>query len=144
MWVRIAAFAALAIAGFALAFGQTGSNGVVGGALLGKLAFAAFGVGFALLALQLLLDVLGVSLPVDLTTVAIILIGVGAIVGAIVAFRKGVARGVARWIFFVPAVLCVAWMLVTLGVIDIAAIVFTIFLPIALAVAGIFYLFNRR
>ena len=143
-WLRIIAFVALAIAGIVLAFGQTGSNGVVGGSLLGKLGFVAFGVGFALLALVPLLGLLGTSLPGGITTVGIVLMAIGAVVGAIVAYQKGVARGVARWIFCVPAVLAVVWMLVTLGLVALAGNIVVILLTLALMLAGLVYLLNRR
>ncbi len=143
-WLQIIAYIALAVAGFMLAFGQTGSNGVVGGSVLGKLGFVAFGLGFALLAVVPLLGFAGVSLPSVLATVAVVLIALGAIVGAIVAFQKGVARGVARWIFFVPAVLALVWMFVTLGWVAIGGNVLVILLTIALVLAGVAYLLNRR
>ncbi len=143
-WLRIIAFLALAIAGFMLAFGQTGSNGVVGGSVLGKLGFVAFGVGFALLALVPLLGLFGTSLPAGLSTVGIVLIAIGAVVGAIVAYQKGIARGVARWIFAVPAVIAVVWMLVTLGLIALTGNFLLILLTLALVLAGVTYLLNRR
>lgn len=143
-WLQIIAFIALAIAGFMLAFGQTGSNGVVGGSVLGKLGFVAFGVGFALLALGPLLGLFGTTLPGALATVGVVLIAIGAIVGAIVAYQKGVARGIARWIFFVPAVLAVVWLFVTLGWVAIGGNILVILLTLALAVAGVAYLLNRK
>lgn len=143
-WLRIIAFVALAVAGFMLAFGQTGSNGIVGGSVLGKLGFTAFGIGFALLALVPLLGVAGVALPAGLATVGIVLIAIGGVIGAIVTYQKGVARGVARWIFFVPAVIAVVWMLTTLGLVALAGNVLTILLALAYALAGVAFLLNRR
>jgi len=143
-WLRIIAFVVLAVAGFMLAFGQTGSNGVVGGSVIGKLGFVAFGVGFALLALGPLLGLAGTTLPAGLATIGIVLIAIGSVVGAIFAYQKGVARGVARWVFFVPAVLAVVWMLVTVGLIALAGNVLVILLTIGLALAGVAYLLNRR
>ncbi len=144
MWLQIVAFIALAIAGFMLAFGQTGSNGVVGGSVLGKIAFVAFGIGFAILALVPLLALAGVALPAELSIVAIVLIALGAIVGAIVAFQKGVARGIAKWIFFVPAVLALVWLFVTLGWVALGGNILVILLSLALALAGVAYLLNRK
>lgn len=143
-WLQIIAFIVLAIAGFMLAFGQTGSNGVVGASVLGKIGFVAFGVGFALLALAPLLALVGTTLPPELATVGIVLIAVGAIVGAIVAYQKGVARGIARWIFFVPAVLAVVWLVVTLGWVALGGNILAILLSLALALAGVAYLLNRK
>ncbi len=143
-WLQIVAFIALAVAGFMLAFGQTGSNGVVGGSVLGKLGFVAFGIGFALLALGPLLGLAGTTLPPVLATVGIVLIAIGAVVGAIVAYQKGVARGIARWIFFVPAVLAVVWLFVTLGWVALGGNILVILLSLALALAGVAYLLNRK
>ncbi len=143
-WLQIVAYIALAIAGFMLAFGETGSNGVVGGSVLGKIAFVAFGIGFAILALVPLLGFAGVSLPAELAIVAIVLIAFGAVVGAIVAYQKGVARGIARWIFFVPAVLALVWLFVTLGWVAIGGNILAILLSLALALAGVAYLLNRK
>ncbi len=144
MWLQIVAYIALAIAGFMLAFGETGSNGVVGGSVLGKIGFVAFGIGFAILALVPLLALGGVALPAELAIVAVVLIAVGAVVGAIVAFQKGVARGVARWIFFVPAVLAVVWLFVTVGSVALGGNILVILLSLALALAGVAYLLNRK
>lgn len=143
-WLRIVAFVALAVAGFMLAFGETGSNGIVGGAVLGKIGFVAFGVGFALLALAPLLAFAGVVLPAELAIVAVVLVALGAIIGAIVAYQKGVARGVARWIFFVPAVLALVWLFVTLGWVALDGTIVAVVLALALAVSGVFYLLNRK
>lgn len=144
IWLLIIAYIALAVAGFMLTFGQTGSNGVVGGSVPGKLGFVVFGVGFALLALAPLLGLTGVTLPPVLATVAIVLIALGAVVGAIVAYQKGVARGVARWISFVLAVLAVVWLFVTLGWVALGGNLLVILLTLASLLAGVAYLLNRK
>ena len=143
-WLRIVAFLALAVAGFMLAFGQTGSNGIVGGSILGKLAFVAFGIGFALLALGPLLGLAGTTLPAGLATVGVVLIAIGSVIGAVVIYQKGVARGVARWIFAIPAVLAVVWMLAALGLVALGGNVIVILLALGLALAGVLFLLNRR
>lgn len=142
-WLTIIGFLLLGASGFFLAFGQTGSNGVVGGNVLGKVAFVAFGVGFLLLGLVPLLSVLGVALPGELRTIGVVLIAVGAIVGAIITYQKGVARGLSRWFFFVPAILSVLWLATTLGWISIGAILATI-VAAAYVIAGLLFLLNRR
>jgi hypothetical protein len=142
-WLTIIGFLLLGASGFFLAFGQTGSNGVVGGNVLGKIAFVAFGVGFLLLGLVPLLSVLGVALPGELRTIGVVLIAVGAIVGAIITYQKGVARGLSRWFFFVPAILSVLWLATTLGWISIGAILATI-VAAAYVIAGLLFLLNRR
>ncbi|MER3389526.1 MAG: hypothetical protein RJQ01_05785 [Microcella sp.] len=143
-WLTIIGFLLLAASGFFLAFGQTGSNGVVGGSVLGKLGFVAFGVGFLLMAIVPLLAALGVALPGELVTVGAILLVVGGIVGAIVTYQKGVARGSARWFFAIPAVVALIWVATTLGWIAIGGNILVTILVIAYAVAGLLFLLNRR
>jgi hypothetical protein len=142
-WLTIIGFLLLGVSGFVLAFGQTGSNGVVGGNLLGKLGYIAVGVGFLLLGLVPLLGILGAALPGELGTIAVVLIAVGAIVAAIITYQKGVARGISRWFFFVPAILSVLWLATTLGWISIGAILATV-VALAYAIAGLLFLLNRR
>jgi len=143
-WLTTIGFLLLGASGFFLAFGQTGSNGVVGGSVLGKLGFVAFGVGFLLLGLILLLPALGTALPGELLTLGIVLIVIGGIVGAIVTYQKGVARGAARWFFFVPAAIAVVWALTSLGFVLIEGNVLTTLLALAYALAGLVFLLNRR
>ncbi len=143
-WLTIIGYLLLGLSGFFLAFGQTGSNGVVGGSVLGKLGFIAFGVGFLLLGLVPLLGVLGFALPGELLTVGAVLLAVGAIIGAIVTYQKGVARGAARWFFFVPAVLALIWVATTLGWIAISGNILVTLVAIAFAIAGLLFLLNRR
>jgi len=143
-WLTIIGFLLLGVSGFVLAFGQTGSNGVVGGSVLGKLGFIAFGVGFLLLGLVPLLGVLGIGLPSELLTVGAVLVAVGGIIGAIVTYQKGVARGVARWFFFVPAILALIWVATTLGWIAIGGNILVTLVAVAYAIAGLLFLLNRR
>ena len=143
-WLTIIGFLLLGVCGFFLAFGQTGSNGVVGGSVLGKIGFVAFGIGFLLLGLVPLLGVFGVSLPGELLTIGAVLLAIGGVVGAIVVYQKGVARGVARWFFFVPAVLALVWVATTLGWIAIGGNILVTIVAIAYAIAGLLFLLFRR
>jgi len=143
-WLTIIAFLLLGVSGFFLAFGQTGSNGVVGGSVLGKIGFVAFGLGFLLLGLVPLLGALGVSLPGELRTIGAVLLAIGGIIGAIVTYQKGVARGSARWFFFVPTVLALVWVATTLGWIAISGNILVTLVAIAVSLAGLLFLLNRR
>ena len=143
-WLTLIGFLLLGASGFFLAFGQTGSNGVVGGSVLGKLGFVAFGIGFLLLGLVPLLAILGVSLPSELETVGLVLLAIGGVVGAIVTYQKGVARGVSRWFFAVPAVIAVVWVATSLGWIALGGNLLVTLLAVAYTIAGLLFLLNRR
>lgn len=143
-WLTTIGFLLLGASGFFLAFGQTGSNGVVGGSVLGKLGFVAFGVGFLLLGLIPLLAGFGTALPAGTATFALVLIVIGGIIGAVVTYQKGVARGVARWFFAVPVVLSVVWLLVTAGLLAITGNILPLLVALAFSLAGLLFLLNRR
>ena len=143
-WLYTIGLLLLGASGFFLAFGETGSNGVVGGSVLGKLGFVALGVGFLLLGLIPLLASFGTTVPDGLLTLGIVLIVIGGIIGAIVTYQKGVARGAARWIFFIPAAIAVVWALSTLGFVLIQGNVLTTLLALAYALAGLVLMLNRR
>lgn len=137
-WLTTVGFLLLGASGFFLAFGQTGSNGVVGGSVLGKLGFVAFGVGFVLLGLLPLFGVLGTSVFVA------ILVVIGGIIGAVVTYQKGVARGAARWFFAVPIAISIVWLLATSNVLAIAGNVLPLLVALAYALAGLVLMLNRR
>lgn len=143
-WLTIVAFLLLGASGFFLAFGQTGSNGVVGGSVLGKVGFVAFGIGFLLLGLVPLLGMLGTTLPAATTSVAAVLVVIGGIIGAVVTYQKGVARGAARWFFAVPVVLLIVWLFVTLGWLALGGNILVTLVALALAIAGLLFLLNRK
>lgn len=137
-WLTAVGYLLLGASGFFLAFGQTGSNGVVGGSVLGKIGFVAFGVGFLLLGLLPLLGVLGTSVFVA------ILVVLGGIIGAVVTYQKGVARGAARWFFAVPIAMSIVWLLATSNVLAIAGNVLPLLVALAYALAGLVLMLNRR
>ncbi len=143
-WLTTIGFLLLGASGFFLAFGQTGSNGVVGGSVLGKLGFVAFGIGFLLLGLIPLLAAFGTTLPAGTATVGTVLIVIGGIIGAIVTYQKGVARGVARWFFGVPVVLSIVWLLATAGLLAITGNILPLLVALAFTLAGLLFLLNRR
>ncbi len=143
-WLTTIGFLLLGASGFFLAFGQTGSNGVVGGSVLGKIGFVAFGVGFLLLGLIPLLSSLGTALPAGTATVATVLIVIGGIIGAVVTYQKGVARGAARWFFAVPVVISIVWLFSTAGWLAIGGNILVTLLALAYALAGLVFMLNRR
>ena len=143
-WLTTIGFLLLGASGFFLAFGQTGSNGVVGGSVLGKLGFVAFGVGFLLLGLIPLLASFGTTLPAGTATVAAVLIVIGGSIGAVMIYQKGIARGAARWIFGVPVVISIVWLAATAGWLAIGGNILVTLLALAYALAGVVLMLNRR
>jgi hypothetical protein len=138
-WLTFFGLLIIGIAMFFVAFGQTGSNGAVGGSVLGKIALVAFGIAFVLLALPTV-----TPLP-DLRVLIAILLIAGGIISALVVYQKGVARGAARWFLFVPVVVGVIWAVTAfLGLVafDSSWVVFV--LSASIAITGALYLFNRR
>jgi hypothetical protein len=139
-WLGVIGLVLVAI-GFALvAFGETGSNGAVGNSTLGKIALVGYGLGFLLLAVDTFAHLGSV-----VSAIIAILIIVGGLVSAYVVFQKGVAKGIARWFLFVPAVVGALWALGLIGVTAIAALTWLgLVLAILLLITGALYLFNDR
>ena len=99
-WLLALAFLILAAGLVIIAFGQTGGNGAVGKYMLGKVALIVFAAGFVILALAQL-----VSLPSGALFLAGLFIIVGGLVSAWAIYKKSVAKGAARWIMFIPAII---------------------------------------
>jgi hypothetical protein len=90
---------------FPLAFGSTGSNGIVGRSVVGKIALLAFGIGFAALQTTYLMNTYitgGDAGAVSPVLAAVQYLGV--LVAAIIIARVGIATGAARWALLVGAV----------------------------------------
>jgi len=143
-WLIIVGFLLLGASGFFLAFGQTGSNGVVGGSVFGKLGFVAFGVGFLLAGLVPLLATLGTALPTQTTTVGGVLIVIGGAIAAAVTYQKGIARGAARWFFAVAVFVSVVWLFSVAGWLAIGGNILVTLVALAYSFAGMLFLLNRR
>jgi len=143
-WLIIVGFLLLGASGFFLAFGQTGSNGVVGGSVLGKLGFVAFGIGFLLAGLVPLLSTLGTALPATTSTVAAVLIVIGGIIGALVTYQKRIARGAARWFFAVPVFGSIVWLFSIAGWLALGGNILVTLVALAFSLAGLLFLLNRR
>ena len=112
--------------------------------MLGKLGFVVFGVGFILLALVPLLSVFGTALPAETGTVGTVLVVIGGIIGAIVTYQKGVARGAARWFLFVAVAVSIVWLFSALGWLAIGGNILVTLLALAFAIAGGLFLLNRK
>lgn len=122
-----------------VAFGQTGGNGAVGKDVLGKVALVVFAAGWVLLAIALLLPV-----PAVVTVFAGLFIIVGGLVSAWVIYKRGIAKGAARWIMFVPAIVGAIWALSFISASLALPAWFALILAILFAVTGALYLLNDR
>jgi hypothetical protein len=104
-WLLTLAWLVLAAGLVIVAFGQTGGNGAVGKYLLGKVALVVFAAGWVILAISNVLN----TVPLVVIVFAALIIIVGGLVSAWAIYRKSVAKGMARWIMFLPAVVGAIW-----------------------------------
>ena len=137
-WLQALAWLVLAAGLFIVGFGQTGGNGAVGKYIPGKVALVLFAAGYAIFALNVLVPVSGLLL------VAALFIIVAGLFSAWAIERKSVAKGAARWIMFLPAVV---------GALAFAAFVFEplttsawvlYVLAVLFGITGALYLLNDR
>jgi hypothetical protein len=144
-WIQVIGVLVVGVGLFLVAFGQTGSNGAVGAGVFGKAALVAFGIGWLIVGLLRALAAAGVAAPVALGTIAVVLVVVGGIHSAVAIYRRGVARGAARWILALPVAWGIVWALHQLGwAAFLADAVISIVLGALYAVAGLLYLLNSR
>jgi len=138
-WLLALAFLILAAGLVIVAFGQTGGNGAVGKYVLGKAALVVYAAGWVLLAIAQL-----VALPAIAIVFAGLFIIVGGLVSAWAVYKKSVAKGAARWILFVPAIVGAIWALAFLAATLALPVWFSLILAILFAVTGALYLLNDR
>lgn len=138
-WLLALAFLILAAGLVIVAFGQTGGNGAVGDYMVGKVALIVYAAGFAILAIGQL-----VALPSIAWVFAGLFILGGGLVSAWAIYKKGVAKGAARWILFVPAVVGAIWALSLITASLALPVWFALILAILFAVTGALYLLNDR
>ena len=137
-WLQALAWLVLAAGLVIVGFGQTGGNGAVGKYIPGKVALVLYAAGWAIFAVNVFVSVSG------LLAVAALLIIVAGLFSAWAIERKSVAKGAARWILFLPAVV---------GALAYAAFVFPplttsawilYVLAILFGITGALYLLNDR
>ena len=138
-WLLALAYLILAAGLVIVAFGQTGGNGAVGKYVLGKVALVVYAAGWVLLAIAQL-----VALPAIAIVFAGLFIIVGGLVSAWAVYKKSVAKGAARWILFVPAVVGAIWALSFIAASLALPVWFSLILAILFAVTGALYLLNDR
>ena len=145
VWLTVLAYLVIAVGLALVAFGETGSNGAVGNLAWGKIALVAAGIGFALYSVYLLALLLGALLPAFLVYLAVILSAVGLVLGAVAVQQKGVARGPAAFILFVPAAFAVLWLLgVLLTIPVLSGDLVSLGLALSFLVTGVLYLLNPK
>lgn len=144
-WLGILGVLLAGIALFFVAFGETGSNGAVGASVSGKLALVALGLGWILFAFVALLATLTIAAPAVLIATAVTLVVGGGVLAALAIHRRGVARGVARWIIAVPVAWSILWAIQALGWVALlhTAIIDGV-LAALYAITGVCYLLNRK
>ena len=138
-WLTALAWLVLAAGLVIVAFGQTGGNGAVGKYTPGRVALVVFAAGWVLLAINVLLPLSGVLLAF-----AAIFIIVGGLVSAWAIYRKSVAKGAARWIMFIPAVLGAIWAAKLLSATLATPPWIEYLVAAAFGVTGALYLLNDR
>jgi hypothetical protein len=144
-WLGLIGVLLVGVALFFVAFGQTGSNGAVGASLFGKIVLVVFGVGYLLVAASLLLSAFGVGVSGIVGIVAGAFVIFGGLISAYAIFQRGVARGAAKWVLFVPAVLGVLFAFTSLfGLLSFGGGWPFLVLGLGFAVTGLLYLLNRK
>jgi hypothetical protein len=138
-WLTVLAFLVIAAGLVIVALGQTGGNGAVGKYVLGKVALVVYAAGWAILAIAGL-----VALPSSVIVFAAVFILVGGPVSAWAVYTKSVAKGAARWILFVPAVIGAIWALSLITASLALPGWIALLLALAFAATGALYLLNDR
>lgn len=145
LWLNLLALLLIAAGFFFVAWGQTGSNGAVGNLLWGKLALWAVALGFLLYAVFVLLFLIQVAYVTELATIGWVLITLGAIAAAVAISTKGVAKGVAKFALFGPAILFLLYTIGALfGVAALGESWVTIVTAVLLLLTGVVYVLNGR
>lgn len=142
VWLTIIGWALIGVALFFVAFGQTGSNGAVGASGWGKAVLVIAGLAALVTALFVLLAVLGIALPEVLWTVVVIVFAAALLLSAIAIFGRGVAKGIAKWALFVPAIAAVLLAVDVFAPINASSWIDIVFTA-TIALTGLFYLLNK-
>ena len=138
-WIFVIAIIIIAVALAFVAFGETGSNGVVGKETLGKAALVIYAAGWLLIAINT-----AAGLGTVIVNIAGFLVIIGGLVSADAVYHRHVARGAARWILFVPAIIGTVY---ALGLWDRmlgSVIVLGLLVALGFLVTGVLYLVNDR
>ena len=138
-WLLTLAWLILAAGLVIVALGQTGGNGAVGKYVPGKVALIVFAAGWVLLAINTIYP-----LPAFFTVIAALFIIIGGLFSAWAIYRKSIAKGAARWIMFIPAIIGAIWAAGLLSPALALSPWLGYVLALAFAVTGTLYLLNDR
>lgn len=142
-WVIVIGIVVIAVGFFLVGYGQTGSNGAVGNNVMGKVGLWAAALGFLAWALLPLFGIGGDWLG----WLVLILVGLGSLLAAVIILQKGVARGLAKWMMFLVAVLAIVFLLGSFGVVALGADVLQILgyvFAAVVALTGLVYVLNKK
>jgi hypothetical protein len=142
-WPFVIALLIVAVALVFVALGETGSNGAVGNYGLGKIALIGYGAGFLLFAVNAAASAGGLVGSV-LTAIAAVLLIAGGLASAYAIYRKAVAKGAARVVLFLPAVLGALWAIGAAFVPVLSLWGIALALALLIAITGVLYLLNDR
>lgn len=143
-WITIIGVLLIGVALFFVAFGQTGSNGAVGASALGKAALVVAGAAAIVYAVLGILNFFAISTPVLLSQIFLIVFVLFLLISAAVIFNRGVAKGIAKWILFVPVVLGIIWVIDAFVGFNASGFPWvSLLFGIGILLTGVFYLFNK-
>lgn len=141
-WVWTIGLIVVALGFFFVGWGETGSNGAVGGSMLGKVGLLAAALGVLLWAL---LPLFKVAVAGTWGWLIAILVVVGTLLAAVAIMQKRVVRGIAHWAMFAVFLLALLYFLGTVG--SVSALgnwVIGLIFAIVVALTGLLYLLNRK
>lgn len=144
LWLGAIGVLLVGIGFFFVAFGQTGSNGAVGASLVGKLALVALGLGWVLYAAGAIFASFGIAFPSVLNYVIGALVILGGLFGAFVVYGRGVARGAAKWVLFLPVLWSILVFIAAFGWVALTGWWLGAVLAALFAITGLLYLLNRK
>jgi hypothetical protein len=141
-WLYVVGILLVGIALFFVAFGQTGSNGAVGASVWGKLMLVIAGIAAIVTALIAVLGNFGITALAVISPFVAIVFAVALVLSAVAIFGRGVAKGIAKWILFLPAVWSVIAVINAYASFDSVGFIPIVFSVLVL-LAGAAYLFNK-
>lgn len=143
-WLSTIGLAVIGLALFFVAFGQTGSNGAVGASGWGKAVLAVAGAAAIVTAILAVLGFVGVGTPVVLSQILVVVLAVFLLLSAVAIFGRGVAKGIAKWALFVPAVVAIVWAIDTFAGFTAGGFPWVgLLFALTALLTGVFYLFNK-
>ena len=142
LWLGVVGILLVGVALFFVAFGQTGSNGAVGASSWGKIVLVVAGAAAIVTAIIAILGNFGVTALDVLSPFVAIVLAVALLLSAVAIFGRGVAKGIAKWILFLPAVWSIVAVINAFAAFDSVGFIAIVFSVLVL-LTGAAYLFNK-